>query len=189
MDTDTSSDENTSSECTTDSSDDDRLETAQLSDDVQIQLPQGLCEHKDVFEELFSSHVWNAFTENQKLHLSKFLPDFPENDQDEKNVTLQMLLQGDDFQFGSPLLNFHEHLKAGYFRPDIAKMRLKIKKAQRREAKQRYRSYRERLKQELLESRNKLLGLVRSLPPGVEPKSEKKTLNFSDSLVHRTKRR
>lgn len=49
-------------------------------------------------------------------------------------------------------------------------MRQMIRKAEEMEAKQRYRSFKQRLKRDVLESRRKLLNVVRNLPPGVEPK-------------------
>lgn len=192
MDSDSSSEENSTSDCSTESSDDDTLETAQLSENVRIQLPQGLCEHRDVFQELLSPQTWNSLSETHRQHLKRFLPKFPENDEQEKARTLQKLFNGEEFRFESPLIKFHDQLKAGNFRPDIAKMRLMIKKAERREAKQRYRSSRERLKRELIESRRRLLSLVRNLPPGVEPKVEKSasaSCAAMDPIVHKTKRR
>lgn len=82
-----------------------------------------------------------------------------------------ILCAGEEFRFGTnPLLQFHEHLKAGHYSPDIAKMRQMIRKAEEMEAKQRYRSFKQRLKRDVLESRRKLLNVVRNLPPGVEPK-------------------
>lgn len=193
MDIDTSSDENSSSDCSTVSSDDDRLEAAQLTPNLCLHLPQGLCEHQDVFQEFFSAHTWNSLSDNHRQHLRKFLPDFPVDDEHEKTVTLQKLFDGEAFRFESPLLHFHNDLKAGYFRPDIAKMRNMIRKAERLEAKQRYRSFRERMKQEVIDSRKKLLNLVRNLPPGIEPKVERPAVVNSvmnmDPIVYRTKRR
>ncbi|KAK4887042.1 hypothetical protein RN001_003313 [Aquatica leii] len=192
MDTESSSEDQSSTECTTDSSDEDeKLETAQICG-VRIQLPQGLCERKDVFNEFFSASTWNLLSEEHKQHLNSFLPTFPENDEHEKAVTLTKLFNKEIFRFTSPLNEFHEHLKAGHYRPDIAKMRLLIKKAERKEAKYRHKLYRERLKEDILGSRNKLLSLVRNLPPGVEPKMEKlvsNTPSYVNPISFRTKRR
>lgn len=138
MDTDSSSEDHTSSsDCSTDSSDDEKLESVQICG-TRLQIPQGLCERADVFKEFFSPYTWNSLSEVQKQHLKNFLPTFPENDEHEKNVTLQKLLTGDVFRFSSPLMDFHEHLKAGHYRPDIAKMRYMIRKAERKESKWRY---------------------------------------------------
>ncbi|KAF5284990.1 hypothetical protein FQR65_LT02301 [Abscondita terminalis] len=192
MDTESSSEDQSSTECTTDSSDEDeKLETAQICG-VRIQLPQGLCERKDIFNEFFSASTWNLLSEEHKQHLNSFLPTFPENDEHEKAVTLTKLFNKEVFRFTSPLNEFHDHLKAGHYRPDIAKMRLLIKKAERKEAKYRHKLYRERLKEDILVSRNKLLSLVRNLPPGVEPKMEKlvsSTPSYVNPISYRTKRR
>lgn len=93
MDTDTSSEENSSSECSTDSSDDDRLESAQIGD-VRLQIPQGLCERQELFQNVFSAQTWNSLSESSRQHLRKFLPNFPENDDQEKASTLQRLFNG-----------------------------------------------------------------------------------------------
>lgn len=192
MDTESSSEDQTSTECSTDSSDDDeKLETAQICG-ARIQLPQGLCERKDIFNEFFSIHTWNLLSEVNKQHLKSFLPTFPDNDEHEKNVTLYKLFNNEVFRFTSPLDKFHENLKAGYYRPDIARMRLLIKKAERKEAKYRHKLHRERLKEEILQSRSKLLNLVKNLPPGVEPKMERlisSTPSYNNPIAFRTKRR
>lgn len=93
MDTDTSSEENSSSECSTDSSDDDRLETAQIGDE-HLEIPQGLCERQELFQQVFSAQTWNSLAENHRQHLRKFLPNFPENDDREKANSLQKLFNG-----------------------------------------------------------------------------------------------
>ncbi|KAK5643642.1 hypothetical protein RI129_007487 [Pyrocoelia pectoralis] len=192
MDSESSSEDQTSTECSTDSSDDDeKLETAQVCG-VRIQLPQGLCERKDIFNEFFSASTWNLLSEEHKQHLNSFLPTFPENDEHEKAVTLSNLFNNEIFRFSSPLTQFHEHLKAGHYRPDIAKMRLLIRKAERKEAKFRHKLYRERLKEDVIESKNKLLNLVKNLPPGVEPRMEKlssTTPSYVNPISFRTKRR
>ncbi|KAB0799407.1 hypothetical protein PPYR_07287 [Photinus pyralis] len=192
MDSESSSEEQSSTECSTDSSDDDeKLETAQVCG-VRIQLPQGLCERKDIFNEFFSASTWNLLSEEHKQHLNSFLPTFPENDEHEKSVTLSKLFNNEIFRFTSPLAQFHEHLKAGHYRPDIAKMRLLIRKAERKEAKYRHKLYRERLKEDITESKNKLLNLVKNLPPGVEPRMEKlssTTPSYVNPISFRTKRR
>jgi hypothetical protein len=37
---------------------------------VRLQLPQGLCENKNIFKEFFSHRTWQeCFTEHQKQHL------------------------------------------------------------------------------------------------------------------------
>ncbi|XP_044256104.1 nuclear factor related to kappa-B-binding protein isoform X1 [Tribolium madens] len=185
MDSDTSDD---TSDYSTESSDDDGMETAEIYG-TKLQLPQGLCERKDIFLSVLSSETWNSLSDDNKEHLQTFLPNFPENDEEEKNKTLEKLFSCDTFRFNNPLEKFHEDLKDGYFRPDIANMRRIIKKAQKKEAMYRYKKFREKLKQDVIESQQKLLNQINNLPPGVEPKIEKiqdPNLNY---IVHRTKRR
>lgn len=182
-----SSSEDSSSDYSTESSEDDGMETAQING-IKIQLPQGLCERQDIFREIFTSEVWNSFSDVHKQHLQTFLPNFPENDELEKTKTLQRLFDFDIFKFYSPLAKFHNDLKAGYFRPDIARMRKIIQKAELKEAKYRYKTFKEQLKHEVIQSQVKLLNQIRILPPGVEPKQERRRFNI-DYVSHRTKRR
>lgn len=182
-----SSSEESSSDYSTDSSEDDGMETAQINDN-RIVLPQGLCERQDIFREIFTSEVWNSFSDVHKQHLQTFLPNFPENDELEKTKTLQRLFDFDVFKFYSPLAKFHNDLKAGYFRPDIARMRKVIQKAEHKEAKYRYKRFREQLKHEVTESQARLLNQIRNLPPGVEPKHERRKFNVN-YVSNRTKRR
>lgn len=182
-----SSSEDSSSDYTTESSEDDGMETAQING-IKIQLPQGLCERQDIFREIFSTEVWNSFSDVHKQHLQTFLPNFPENDELEKTKTLQRLFDFETFKFNSPLVKFHDDLKAGFFRPDIARMRKIIRKAERKEGKYRYKTFKEQLKHEVIESQSKLLNQIKNLPPGVEPRQEKRKVNV-DYVSHRTKRR
>lgn len=192
MNSDSSSDRtSSSSDCSTDSSDDEKLETVQVCG-TRIQIPQGLCERKGIFQEFFSLHTWNSLSDSGRQHLRKFLPTFPRNDEQEKNNTVQKLFSGEVFKFSNPLSEFHDHLRAGHYRPDIAKMRYMIRKAERKEAKCRYRKFRERLESEVMESRQTLLNVVSALPPGVEPRLEKINTNtpaYISPVAYRTKTR
>lgn len=181
------SSEDSSSDYSTESSEDDGMEIAQIGNN-KLQLPQGLCERQDIFKEILSTETWNSLSEENRQHLQTFLPNFPEDDELEKTKTLQRLFDFDIFKFTSPVVKFHDELKAGYFRPDIARMRKVIKKAEKNEAKYRYKIFRKQLKDEIVESQTKLLSQVRNLPPGVEPKQEKRKNNV-DYVSYRTKRR
>ncbi|CAG9861733.1 unnamed protein product [Phyllotreta striolata] len=184
---DNSTSEDSSSDYSTESSDDDGMEVAQIGN-VRLQLPQGLCERQDIFREILSTETWNSLSEDNRQHLQTFLPNFPEDDELEKTKTLQRLFDFDVFKFTSPLVKFHDDLKAGYFRPDIARMRKIIRKAERNEAKYRYKLYRKQLKDEIVESQRELLAQARHLPPGVEPKRPKRHTKV-DYVCSRTKRR
>ncbi|KAJ8971433.1 hypothetical protein NQ314_000689 [Rhamnusium bicolor] len=170
MDDNNTSSEDSSSDYTTESSEDDGMETAQINE--KYFLPK--------FGTLYQMGTSNT--------CRLFLPNFPENDELEKTKTLQRLFDFDTFKFNSPLVKFHDDLKAGYFRPDIARMRNIINKAERKEAKYRYKTFREQLKHEVVESQTKLLNQIRNLPPGIEPRQEKRKVNV-DYVSHRTKRR
>ncbi|KAK9885726.1 hypothetical protein WA026_012495 [Henosepilachna vigintioctopunctata] len=183
-----SSEESNVSDYSTESSDEDGMETAQING-TRILLPQGLCDREDVFKEFFSQRLWNSLPDEHKTYLQTFLPQFPENDEEEKTITLQRLFNFESFKFSSPLREFHQQLKAGYFRPDIARMRNIIQKAERKEAKHRYKNHKERLKSAVLESRKNLLDQLRNLPPGSEPKFDKVDVSSVDLIRHQTKRR
>lgn len=141
---------------------------------IRLQLPQGLCENKSIFKEFFSHRTWHeCFTEQQKQHLKGFLPTFPDSDEDEKEETLRQLFARENMRFGSPLSDFQVQLKNGYYRPDIAKMRSLMRKAQIREYKYQCRRYYFRLVKDILLSRQLLLETAFSQPPGVLPKVER----------------
>lgn len=184
---DNSSTEDSSSDYSTESSEDDGMETAQI-DSTILQLPQLLCESRDIFREILSTETWNSLSDENKQHLQTLLPNFPENDEEEKTKTLQRLFDFETFRFNSPLVKFHDDLKAGFFRPDIARMRQIINKAEKNECKYRHKTFREQLANEVIESQDKLLTQFQNLPPGVEPRPEKRKLNV-DYVSHRTKRR
>ncbi|KAL3265604.1 hypothetical protein HHI36_009808 [Cryptolaemus montrouzieri] len=183
-----SSEESSVSDYSTESSDEDGMETAQING-TRLLLPQGLCDREDVFRDFFSPNLWNSLSDEHKTHLQTFLPKFPSNDEEEKTVTLQRLFNFETFKFSNPLQDFHHHLKAGYFRPDIARMRNLIRRAERKEAKHRYRNHKESIRNEVLDSRKKLLIQIRNLPPGIEPKVDKVNVTDIELIRHRTKRR
>lgn len=193
METGSSSEEFTSSECESDSSCEDDIEnfeTAKICG-ATLELPQGLCESREIFKELFSMKTFNSLSEINKQHLKNFLPCFPENDDQEKNITLQKFFNKEKFRFGSPLLDFHDKLKAGHYRPDIARMKRMMKRAQRRECQYQQRKHCEELISELVTSRQKLLELSYSVPAGVELRTER-TVNSNPSecsVAVRTKKR
>lgn len=189
MTTTSESEDTGSSDYSTDSSDEDGMETAHACG-TKIQLPQGLCERKDIFDEFFTVDLWNSFSDEDKEHLQTFLPNFPENDDLEKTKTLQRLFDFDNFRFSNPLTKFYEHLKAGYFRPEIARMRKMIHKKEIKEAKYRHQKCKKQLKVEVLESQRKLLNQMKMLPPGFEPKQEKRKIDIDEMYVYyRTKKR
>ncbi|KAG8229899.1 hypothetical protein J437_LFUL009763 [Ladona fulva] len=151
----------------------DRLESCKFGK-VNLKLPQGLCESKEIFMDILSYKNWQScFTPEQKEHLKKFLPAFPSNDNVEKEKTIKKLLSGDTFRFSSPLIDVHSQLQNGHFRPDIAKMKSIMKKVQQREYRYRQRRYYFRLMKDLLVSRRRLLEAAFRLPPDTSPRAER----------------
>jgi len=65
----------------------------------------------------------------------KFLPTFKWADEAEKEETLRKLFARENIRFGNPLEDFHQRLKSGYFRPDIARMHKLLRRALCREYK------------------------------------------------------
>ncbi|XP_046488673.1 nuclear factor related to kappa-B-binding protein [Neodiprion pinetum] len=128
----------------------------------RVKLPQGLCEHLTIFQELFDySRIWNdSLSESDKECLLRFLPTFPEDcDQElECEKTLRMLFNRENSRYGVAALDaFHNHVSAGHYRPDIRRMRKLVRKAQQRRLlyEERKRSY--ELAGQLLKSREALL--------------------------------
>ncbi|XP_046383131.1 nuclear factor related to kappa-B-binding protein isoform X2 [Ischnura elegans] len=151
----------------------DRLENCRFGK-VTLKLPQGMCESKEIFMDLLSHRNWqNSFSAEQKEHLRKFLPVFPQNDAIEKEKTIKKLFSGETFRFTSPLIDVHTQLQNGHFRPDIAKMRSIMKKVQQREYRYRQRRYYFRVMKELLVSRRRLLEAAFRLPPDTSPRAER----------------
>ncbi|XP_044726842.1 nuclear factor related to kappa-B-binding protein [Chrysoperla carnea] len=199
-DSSSSSDEDlSSSECDTDSSSNEtqseNYEEAKLFGQ-RFQLPQGLCENKNVFKELFSPRLWNSLSDANRQHLKKFLPNFPENDSAEKNITLQKLFGSENIGFSNPLDDFHKSLRAGHYRPEIARMRNLMRRVQRRESRAQQRRYLNQLVKDVVASRQWLLNVANSLPPGAmdtarlaPPPPPVKLETIINDPIQRTKRR
>ncbi|KAL7299791.1 hypothetical protein TKK_0007536 [Trichogramma kaykai] len=129
---------------------------------TKVKLPQDLCEHAAIFKEMLDyPKFWDeCLSESQKESLYSFLPTFPKdcNIEAELDKTLDMLFKRETHRFGvTPLDDFHNQLSAGYFRPDMKKIRSMIKKARRKKSifLERKRSY--ELTQQILKSRANLL--------------------------------
>ncbi|XP_072931818.1 uncharacterized protein [Epargyreus clarus] len=134
-----------------------------------LELPQDLCENPEIFKEFFSMKAWECLDEEDKEHLKQFLPDFPEDDDAEKETTVKMLLEHEPFHFISPLQQFHKNLRQGNFRPDIAKMRKFLRKARAKQQKHKRKSYYAKLLPEVLLSRERVLAAAKAAPPGPIP--------------------
>ncbi|CAB0000894.1 unnamed protein product [Nesidiocoris tenuis] len=170
---DSDSDESQTSYHSDDSSESGQTETAVILGQT-FHLPQALCDNPEIFKEVFSLETWNNFTNEQRQHLESFLPTFPEYDLEEKANTLGKLFNGETFKFGNPLTTFSNQLRAGYFRPDVARMRSLLRKAQQKESKraQKWRTF--DLLKSVLGSRQRLVDAVvngekpKPCPPSVK---------------------
>ncbi|KAM3961478.1 uncharacterized protein ACR2FA_004372 [Aphomia sociella] len=159
-----------SSESSSGSSDSDELlETVRILGQT-LELPQELCEDYTVFKEFFSMKTWEALEDQHKEQLMKYLPKFPDNDEEEKEKTIEMLFNHEPFHFTSPFGDFYNNLKHGNYRPDIAKMRKFLKKARAKQQKHKIKSYYAKLLPEVLISRERLLAASKAAPPGPTPR-------------------
>lgn len=132
---DSGSDSISSSDSSGDSSqDEERLEPTRILG-TTFELPQDLCENPDIFKEFLSLKAWESLSETNVRHLKKFLPTFGENDEKEKERTVQKLFARETFQFTSPLVEFHRKLRDGTFRPDIARMQSVLQHAKKQHTK------------------------------------------------------
>ena len=134
----------------------------------KFHLPKDLCENPAIFKEFFSIDTWNHLPDDVQNSLaSNLLPNFSENDDYEKQVTIQKLFSNDIVRFGqTPLQSFQVNLEDGNYRPDIAKLNNSLKKAQEREHKFQECERISRLAKNLMISREKLLRSAYSLPAG-----------------------
>ncbi|CAH2041402.1 unnamed protein product, partial [Iphiclides podalirius] len=159
-----------------------------------LELPQELCEDYSIFKEFFSMKTWDSLEDKHKENLTKLLPQFNDNSDEENETTLKMLFNHEPFHFTSPLSNLYSNLRQGNYRPDIAKMRKFLKKARAKQQKHKKKSYYAKLLPELLISRERLLAVVKGAPPGPIPRlpllaPKSSTKNKYKSLHIRVKQR
>lgn len=134
----------------------------------KFHLPKDLCENPDIFREFFSQETWFNLSEDvQNSLMSNYLPNFPENDDIEKQVTIENLFSDQIHRFGeTPLGKFQENLQEGNYRPDIAHFKKSIKKAEEREQRFQECERISRIAKNLLINREKLLRRAYNAPPG-----------------------
>lgn len=146
----------------------DSLEMARITKDTLLQLPKGLCENAAVFHEFFSMETWRMLPANYQAYLkNKYLPHFPENNEQEQERTLELLFSNNLNRFqASPLVDLQRNLEEGNYRPDVLRLRESIAKSRRRE--RRFQEY-ERVSlmaKNMLVSRERLLRVAYEAPPG-----------------------
>lgn len=145
------------------------IEVAKILDH-KFHLPKDLCEDPEIFKELFSPDTWNQLSKEERSSLSELLPEFPENNEEERDETIQQLFENTLTRFNqTPLDTFHSNLQDGNYRPDIAHYRTSILKAEEREQRIRECERISLLAEQLVGSREKLLRSAYRCPPGSLP--------------------
>ncbi|XP_043688703.1 uncharacterized protein LOC122639795 [Telopea speciosissima] len=98
-------------------------------DGQMCSIPYELYDLPDL-KEILSLETWNScLTDDDRLSLSAFLPDM---DQQTFWLTMKDLLAGNEMFFGSPLGEFFERLKSGFYPPKVTHLREGLQFLQRR---------------------------------------------------------
>lgn len=161
---------------TSESSDSNRSDTSLVAFETTrvlkqtVDLPKGLCENANIFDEFFSLDTWNQLAPPIQSHLQQFLPTFSEdvreNDR-ERQQTVLSLFQNTIHRFGStPLADFQRNLEEGNYRPEISRLQANIQKSQRREQRFQECERISRMAKSMMMSRDKLLQLAYEAPAG-----------------------
>lgn len=115
------------------------LEPARILKET-LELPKGLCDNPNIFNEFFSLDTWGCLPEHMKDQLKPFLPNFSDvcdteaEAQREVDETVRQLFGGQISRFNaSPLADFQRNLEEGNYRPDISRLRDNIQKSHKRE--------------------------------------------------------
>jgi nuclear factor related to kappa-B-binding protein len=150
------------------------FETAKILSE-RLNLPKDLCENRAIFDEFFSLDTWNELPDNVQTHLkTNFLPNFPESNEVEKDITVEQLFTGQIERFGQrPLDRFQYNLEEGNYRPDIAKLQTAIERSRRHEQRFQECERASRMAKMLVISREKLLRAVVDAPPGTSLRPER----------------
>lgn len=135
-----------------------------------VDLPKGLCEDVNIFEEFFSLDTWNQLAPPIQMHLQQFLPNFsedPRENESERRQTINAFFNNTIERFGStPLSDFQRNLEEGNYRPEIARVQASIQKSKRREQRFQECERISRMAKSMVVSRNKLLRLAYNSPAG-----------------------
>ncbi|GAB1608858.1 nuclear factor related to kappa-B-binding protein-like [Argonauta hians] len=137
----------------------------------ELLLPDNFIEQSFIFNEVINFETWEkVLTPTQRSHLMKFLPTFPVDDQEQKQVTVKRLLSGENFKFGNPVKKFHMKLKGGTFTSEILKYPHLYRKFKFRDYKMRQQRYYTKLFKDVILSRQHVFEMVSRLPPDELPK-------------------
>ncbi|CAL4162022.1 unnamed protein product, partial [Meganyctiphanes norvegica] len=146
--------------------------------EVTLEVPSDLCNDISLLFDIISPDTWNnCITDEHREALMNYLPDFPENDLEEKTRTLEMFFMDENFRFGTPLRIFFDYLTKGFFNPKISKMRASQKKIMFREYRFRMKEYLHSTLEETLVRRKRVLDIVSNMPPDEIPKIPRLLLN------------
>ncbi|NWR44966.1 NFRKB protein, partial [Regulus satrapa] len=133
---------------------------------TRVSLPEDLLEDPEIFFEVVSLSTWQeVLTDEQQDHLKKFLPRFPENNQEHQNKLIPALFSGENFRFGNPLHIAQKLFRDGHFNPEVVKYRQLCYKSQYKRYLSAQQQYFYRLLKQILASRNHLLELARKGGP------------------------
>lgn len=138
---------------------------------VTLEVPSDLCNDISLLFDIISPDTWNnCITDEHREALMNYLPDFAENDLEEKTRTLEMFFMDENFRFGTPLRIFYDYLTKGYFNPKISRMRAAQKKIMFKEYRFRMKEYLHTTLEETLVRRKRVLDIVSNMPPNEIPK-------------------
>lgn len=139
--------------------------------DVSVDIPSDICQDINLLFDIISPETWNnQLTDDHREMLMRFLPDFAQDDLEEKTRTLEMFFMDENFRHGTPLRIFHDQLSKGFFNPEIKKMRDIHKKVLYKEYRYRQKQYLHHTLEEVLVRRKRVLDIVYSMPPDDVPK-------------------
>lgn len=88
-----------------------------------INLPLQLFENSDIIRLILNCDTWALlFDDEERDHLRQYLPHFPHDSYHLQELTVDRLLNGENFKFGNPVKEFHKKLQRGDFNPRISQL-------------------------------------------------------------------
>jgi len=163
-----------------------------LLDNTLVNVPSELFTNTRLFFNFFSVETFLTMDQAIKEKINDMLPNFPEDDDDQKLKSLEMLFSGQNIAFGNPLIDFRDKVLNGKYYPEYVLMQRAVRNAKRRDKEIQIEEYQFRLMHDLLVSRKSLLeatsGNSVSVPLAVQ-KLEKQTITLGSSVQHRSSRR
>ncbi|KAK2879601.1 nuclear factor related to kappa-B-binding protein isoform X1 [Channa argus] len=156
----------------------------------RINLPEDLLEDPEIFFSVMSESTWReVLSESQRKHLIQFLPQFPENNVVEQDITISDLFTNRNFHFGNPLHLAQKLFRDGYFNPEVVKYRQLCAKSQKRRQLNSLQQYYHRLLKQILVSRKELLEFAVQNGLDFPPKRKLPTKTHAEMRESRVRRR